>query len=108
MAIPALKYMISGQGWPIGKPISQELPPCTVVDTSLPQWAALATVPPPVDAIALTQVTADWMTSTNGQLGLNYDPNRVAVGPGVVSAGSKMPAWYWTEIYNDGSPVIKP
>jgi hypothetical protein len=43
-------------------------------------------VPPPIDAIALTQVTYDWMTSSNGVIGLGYPTWRVAAGPGVVSA----------------------
>jgi hypothetical protein len=107
MSIPALKYMISGQGWPISQQPPRLIPPSTIVDTSQPQWAFLASVPPPVDAIALTQATHDYMTSSNGVIGLNYAPGRVRVGPGVVSAAPGMPDWYWQERYNDGSLVIK-
>jgi len=85
MAAPNLKYMISGQGFPVSKPISQILPPGTIVDTSQPQWAALKGMMP-VDAIALDQITYDWATSSNGVIGLYLDVNRVACGPGVVSA----------------------
>jgi hypothetical protein len=84
MAAPNLKYMVSGQGWPVSKPISQILPPGTIVDTSQPQWAALAGMVPQ-DAIALDQQTYDWATSSNGVIGLYLDPNRMRCGPGVVS-----------------------
>jgi hypothetical protein len=85
MVIPNLKFQVSGGGWSVSKPISMIIPSGTVVDTSQPAWAALKGMAP-IDAIALDQITADFMTSTNGQLyGLGYDVNRVAVGPGVVS-----------------------
>ena len=88
MAIPNLKYMVAGNGvggWPVSEPQSMVIPAGTVIDTSLGQWAFLAAVPPPVDAIALTQQTFDYMTSSNGVIGLNHDPNRVGCGPGVIS-----------------------
>jgi hypothetical protein len=83
------------------------IPNGTVVDTSQSAWSFLAGVAPPVDAVALDQVTHDYMTSSNGVIGLNYAPGRIRVGPGVVSAAPGMPDWYWQERYNDGSPVIK-
>jgi hypothetical protein len=82
---PNLKYMISGAGWAISRPQSMVLPPGTVVDTSQAAWAALSGMAP-VDAIALDQVTYNFMTSSNGVSGLYLDVNRVGCGPGVVSA----------------------
>jgi hypothetical protein len=84
MAIPFLKFMVTGQGWPVGNP-SRLIPAGTVVDTSLPAWAALAGMAP-IDAIMLDQQTYDWATSSNGVIGLGYDVARVIAGPGVVSA----------------------
>jgi hypothetical protein len=86
MPIPNLKYQVSGSGWAVSKPISMLIPAATIVDTSQPQWAALRGTAP-IDAIALDQISYDWMTSTNGQIhGLGFDVNRVQCGPGVVSA----------------------
>jgi hypothetical protein len=85
MAIPNLKYMVGGAGWAVGRPQSMELPPGTVVDTSLAAWAALAGMVP-IDAIMLDQQTYDYATSSNGVIGLGYDVARVIAGPGVVSA----------------------
>jgi hypothetical protein len=103
LSIPNLKYQISGAGWPVGNP-SRLIPAGTIIDTSLPQWSALAG-PMPADAIALDQVTADWATSTNGQIhGLNYERGRVRCGPGVVSpALDQATSDYW-EKPNDLEP----
>jgi hypothetical protein len=95
LSIPNLKYQIGGAGWPVGNP-SRLIPSGTIVDTSQAQWSALAGQMP-VDAVALDQVTADWATSTNGQFGLNYDRNRVACGPGVVSPALDQPTSDWWE-----------
>jgi hypothetical protein len=84
MAIPNLKFMVSGAGWPVSKPQSMIIPAGTVVDTSQPAWAALAGMVPQ-DAIPRDQVTNDYMVS-KGMNGLYLDPNRVICGPGVVSA----------------------
>jgi hypothetical protein len=58
------------------------LPADTVVDLSLEKWVWLGNVPPPPDAVALTQQTYDFMTS-NGQVGLSYPYWIVRPGPGV-------------------------
>jgi len=94
MAIPNLRFQVSGAGWPVSKPQSMIIPAGTVVDTSQPAWAALAGMVP-VDAIPLDQVTADWMVSY-GVSGLYLDPNRVRVGPGVVSRALDQPADWWS------------
>jgi hypothetical protein len=96
MAIPNLKYQVSGAGFPVAQPISQILSAGTIVDTSQAQWAWLASVPPPVDAIALTQQTFDYMTSSNGVVGLYLDVNRVRVGFGVVSTALDQGSDYWS------------
>jgi hypothetical protein len=49
MAAPNLKYMVSGAGFAVARPQSMVIPASTVVDTSLSQWAFLATVAPPID-----------------------------------------------------------
>jgi hypothetical protein len=85
MSIPTLRYMVSGAGWPVSKPLSMIIPPGTVVDTSQARWAALAGMMP-IDAIALDQQTYESATSSNGVMGLYLDVNRVQCGPGVVSA----------------------
>jgi hypothetical protein len=106
MPIPNLKYQVGGGGWAVGNP-SRLIPPGTIVDTSQPGWAALRGMAP-VDAVALNQITFDWMTSSNGQLyGLGYAPGRVACGPGVVSTAAGMPSWYWEERTIDGTAVVK-
>jgi hypothetical protein len=98
MAIPVLKYMVSGGGFAVSRPISQIIPAGTVIDTSQAAWSALADVPPPVDAVALTQATFDYMTSSNGVIGLMHDRNRVRVGPGVVSTAlDKDVGDYWNK-----------
>jgi hypothetical protein len=107
MAIPAFKYQVGGQGFAVAQPQSMVIPASTIVDTSQAQWGFLANVVPPIDAVMLTQATYDYVTSSNGVIGLGYAPGRVAVGPGVVSTAPGMPDWYWQERYNDGSPVIK-
>jgi hypothetical protein len=96
---------VSGQGWPVSKPISMIIPPGTIVDTSLPQWSALRGTAP-VDAIALDQCTYDFMTSTGGQIyGLGFDVNRVAVGPGVVSrALDRSDRDYWEKPQHRSGP----
>ena len=95
MAIPNLKFMVSGAGWPVSKPQSMIIPAGTVVDTSQAAWSALAGMAP-VDAIALDQQTYNWMTSTGGVSGLYLDVNRVGCGPGVVSAAlDQGPPDYW-------------
>jgi hypothetical protein len=86
MAIPNLRYMVSGAGFAVAKPQSMVLAPGTVVDTSQPGWGFLAAVAPPIDAIMLSQQTYDYVTSSNGVIGLGYDTARVLCGPGVVSA----------------------
>ena len=86
MAIPALKYQVGGQGFAVARPQSMLIPSGTVVDTSLAQWSALSGVAPPIDAIMLTQATYDYVTSSNGAIGLGYDTARVLCGPGVISA----------------------
>jgi hypothetical protein len=93
MAIPNLKFMVSGAGWPVSKPISMIIPAGTVVDTSQPAWAALAGMVP-IDAVPLDQVTADYMVGY-GMIGLYYDPGRVRCGPGVVSRAVDQPADWW-------------
>jgi hypothetical protein len=55
----------------------------TIIDTSTVEWESLAWVPPPMDAMALDQVTYDYMTS-----GLGYPVGKVRAGPGVVSKAS--------------------
>ena len=96
MSIPAFKYQVGGQGSAVAQPQSMVIPASTVVDTSLPQWSFLATVAPPIDAIMLTQQTYDYVTSSNGVIGLGYDTARVLCGPGVVSAAvDQPPPDYW-------------
>jgi hypothetical protein len=51
--IPALRYQVGGAGFPVAQPQSMVIPVGTIVDTSLPEWAWLANVAPPIDAIAL-------------------------------------------------------
>jgi len=68
-----LKYIVSQLGWAVdGGRI--DLPPGTLVDTSLDQWAWLAAegVGPPKDAVPLNQYTYDYMTNNNGIIGLGY------------------------------------
>jgi hypothetical protein len=94
MAAPSLKFMVSGHGWPVGNP-SRLIPAGTIVDTSQPQWSALAGMMP-VDAIALDQITYDFATSSNGVMGLYLDVNRVLCGPVVQSAAlDQPPPDYW-------------
>jgi hypothetical protein len=94
MAIPNLKFMVSGAGWAVSRPQSMIIPAGTTVDTSQPAWAALAGMVPE-NAIPLDQVTADWMVSY-GVNGLRLDPNRIICGPGVVSrALDQGPPDYW-------------
>jgi hypothetical protein len=75
-----MKYQIAGGGWPVGARLIEA---GTIIDTSTVEWARLAWVPPPMDAIALDQVTYDYMT---GRLG--YPVSKVRAGPGVVSKSS--------------------
>jgi hypothetical protein len=62
MAIPNLKFMVSGAGWPVSKPVSMIIPAGTIVDTSQAAWAALARMVPE-NAIMLDQQTYDYATS---------------------------------------------
>jgi hypothetical protein len=61
LSIPNLKYQVGGQGWAVGNP-SRLIPAGTVIDTSQAQWSALRGMAP-VDAVALDQITYDFMTS---------------------------------------------
>jgi hypothetical protein len=72
-----MKYQIAGPGWPVGARLIEA---GTIIDTSTVEWASLAWVPPPMDAIALDQLTYDYMT---GRLG--YPVSKVRAGPGVAS-----------------------
>jgi hypothetical protein len=47
-----MKYQIAGGGWPVGARLIEA---GTIIDTSTLEWASLAWVPPPMDAIALDQ-----------------------------------------------------
>jgi hypothetical protein len=107
MAIPALKYMVSGAGFPVSTPLSMIIPPGTIVDTSQPAYAALAGMMP-IDAVALDQQTADYAVGYGTPNGLNYDPNRVRVGPGVVSRAVDQPTSDWWEkpSHRPGPPWI--
>jgi hypothetical protein len=71
-----MKYQIA-ESWPVG---SRLIEADTVIDTTLPEWVSFLWVPPPMDAIALDQVTYDYMTSR-----LGYPVSKVRAGPGVVS-----------------------
>jgi hypothetical protein len=72
-----MKYQIAGTGWPVGARLIEA---GTIIDTSAIEWASLAWVPPPMDAVALDQVTYDYMTSR-----LAYPVSKVRAGPGVTS-----------------------
>jgi hypothetical protein len=62
----------------------------------------------PVDAVALDQQTFDYMTSSNGVIGLYLDVNRVGCGPGVVSTALDRDVGdYWTKP-NHREPGFKP
>jgi hypothetical protein len=83
MALPTLRYQIGGAGWPVNGG-ALLLTSGTLIDTSLPQWAFLASTPPPIDAIAQDQATWNYMTSSNGVVGLcGYPAWRVNAVPGV-------------------------
>jgi hypothetical protein len=75
-----MKYQIAGAGWPVGARLIEA---GTIIDTSTVEWASLVWVPPPMDAIALDQVTYDYMTSR-----LGYPVGKVRAGPGVVAKSS--------------------
>jgi hypothetical protein len=72
-----MKYQVAGDGWPVGARLIEA---GTIIDTATVEWASLAWVPPPMDAIALDQATYDYMT---GRLG--YPVSKVRAGPGVAS-----------------------
>jgi hypothetical protein len=79
MAIPTLKYMVAGQGWPV-RGGAWLIPSSTIIDTSQTQWSFLASASPPPDAIPLDQTTYNYMTS-----GIcSYPYWRVIPGPGVI------------------------
>jgi hypothetical protein len=72
------------QDWPVTQSgVSFAIPASTVIDTSLQESQWLAGIGPPLGAIALDQFTWNFMTSTNGIIGLGYVPQLVRPGPGV-------------------------
>jgi hypothetical protein len=80
-----------------------------LIDDSLPQYVHLVTQGPPIDAIAADQSTYNMMIAPPPG-GMGYPVWRVQyhLAAGIVpAAGAAMPSWYFTERYNDGSPVIK-
>jgi len=66
-----IQFLVSGLGWAVtGSRI--DLMPGTFVDFSDPRWAFLLDQNgPPIDAVALNQLTYDFMTS-NDVVGLSY------------------------------------
>jgi hypothetical protein len=80
-----MKYYVGGVGWEVRHPSLSRLflPPSTLIDDSLPQWAYLVGQGPPIDCIPLDQATYNFMTS-NGVIGLGFPYWRVAVSPGIV------------------------
>jgi hypothetical protein len=83
-----MKYQIA-ERWPVG---SRLIEADTVIDTTLAGWVSLSWVPPPMDAIALDQVTYDYMTSR-----LGYPVSKVRAGPGVVSKALPLAKDDWEE-----------
>jgi hypothetical protein len=80
-----MRYLVSGQGWEVQHPSLSRLflPSGTLVDDNLPQWAYLVGQGPPIDAVALTQQTYDYMVS-RGVNGLGYPYWQVKVAPGII------------------------
>jgi hypothetical protein len=76
-----MHYRIGGQGFFVGSTL---IPASTEIDDSQTQWAWLAGIAPPIDAIALSQETYNYMVGK-----LRYPASAVRPGPGVVPVAPK-------------------
>jgi hypothetical protein len=100
-----MKYYIGPQGWEVRHPsLSRRfIERGTLVDHNAAEWAFVVSQGPPIDAIAADQECYNAMTAMYLVYRVQY-----FVPAGIVpAAGAMMPAWYWQERYNDGSPVVK-
>jgi hypothetical protein len=76
----------------------------TLVDHGAAQWSWVVGQGPPRDAIAADQECYSAMVASQPPWSVQYH-----LAAGIVPAASTaMPAAYFTERYNDGSPVVRP
>jgi hypothetical protein len=78
-----MRFAVSGWGWPVNGGATL-IPPSTIVDTSLPQWAFVPLaggVPPPYGIIALDQATYNAMVARYGFQRVLYGPDVVPTQP---------------------------
>ena len=76
-----MRYVIDGNGWWVDRDNRGDTPmffgPGTMIDDSLPQWAALVGIGPPMDAAPLDYPTYYYMISY-GVVGLGYSYTQVS------------------------------